>query len=94
MNSSSSSSSSTNGSSSVGQSIETDDLFYKNDSSLLKPKIPSTVPTKIINKNKSQMFSEISQNSSFTVPSEMDEDIEVYIEYESETYPLDEVTDY
>jgi hypothetical protein len=40
------------------------------------------------------MFSEISQNSSFTVPSEMDEDMEVYIEYESETYPLDEVTDY
>jgi hypothetical protein len=32
------------------------------------------------------MSDKISQNSSFTVPSEMDEDIEIFIEYEKENY--------
>ena len=40
------------------------------------------------------MSSNLSPNISLTTQSENHEDIEVYIEYESETYPLGEVTDY
>lgn len=40
------------------------------------------------------MSDKISQNSSFTIQSEMDEDIEIYIEYELDNYQLFEVTDY
>jgi hypothetical protein len=40
------------------------------------------------------MSSEISETSSFMNQSEMDEEFEVYVEYESETYALDEVINY
>ena len=40
------------------------------------------------------MSSKIPQNSSFTVPSEIDEEIEMFIEYGEDSYQLFEVTDY